>query len=227
MTALQEPPAEIRHAHDHDGRAADGRPVPTPSAGWTGTAVRIAFGVIWAIDATLKWLPGYRHTYIDNLKQAAQGQPGFLHGWFHFWITLQSGAPSLFATLTGLMETSLALVLLLGLARRAGYTVGAVYALLVWAVGEGFGGPYQSGATDIGTGIVYTMMFVTLLVFAPPARRERFSLDRLLERRLSWWRFVAEPHAVDRVHGAPQVEPVVVGEVRPPRERQAGATAWS
>ncbi len=118
----------------------------------------------------------------------------------------------MFAILTGLMESTLALVLLLGVARRVGYTVGAVYALLVWAVGEGFGGPYMSGSTDIGTGIIYTMLFIALLVFAPPARRERFSLDRVLERRLSWWRLISEPHAVDRTLGGARVEPVVVGE---------------
>jgi uncharacterized membrane protein YphA (DoxX/SURF4 family) len=184
---------------------------PAPSAGWTGTSVRLLFGVIWAIDAYLKWLPGYRHSYISNLKQTAQGQPSWLHWWFHFWISLQSGAPSLFATLTGLMETALALVLLLGIARRLGYIIGAVYALLVWAVGEGFGGPYMSGSTDVGTGIIYTMLFITLLVFAPPARRERLSLDRVLTPRWRWWRWVAEPHAIDRVRGAALVEPVVVG----------------
>ena len=204
----------LQHAHDHSGQSSDGRSVPSPSVGWTGTTVRLLFGVIWAIDAYLKWLPGYRQSYISNLKQTAQGQPSFLHGWFHFWINLQSGAPTLFAILTGVAETALALVLLLGVARRVGYTLGAIYALLVWAVGEGFGGPYTSGATDIGTGIVYTMLFIALLVYAPPARRERLSLDRLLEGRLSWWRYVAEPHAVDRAHGGPLVEPMVVGEVQ-------------
>ena len=69
----------------------------------------------------------------------------------------------------------------------------------------------MSGSTDIGTGIVYTMLFLVLLAFAPPARRERLSLDRLLVARIPWWRHVAEPHAVDRVHGAPRVEPVIVG----------------
>lgn len=204
-----------------DGASAidweDSAGIPTPSAGWTGTVVRIVFGIIWAIDAFLKWLPGYRHTYLSNLKSAAHGQPSFLHGWFHFWITLQSGAPMLFATLTGVIETSLALVLLLGIARRAGYAVGAVYALGLWSVGEGFGGPYMSGSTDIGTGIVYTMMFSALLAFAPPARRERLGLDQFLITRLAWWRHLAEPHAVDRVHGAALVEPVVVGETRVPR----------
>ncbi len=185
--------------------------IPTPPAGWTGTIVRVMFGVIWAIDAVLKWLPGYRHSYVGALNASAQGQPLFLHGWFHFWITLQSSAPSLFATLTGLMETGLALVLLLGIGRRAGYAVGAVYALLVWAVGEGFGGPYTSGATDIGAGIIYTTTFLALLASAPPARRERLSLDRILVARLPWWRHLAEPHAVDRVRGAARIEPTAVG----------------
>ncbi len=209
------------HAHAYDSTAASARRSPTPSVGWTGTTVRILFGAIWAIDAFLKWLPGYRHTYIANLRSAAQGQPSWLHGWFHFWINLQSSAPTLFATLTGLTETALAVSLLFGVARRAGYSLGAVYMLMVWAVGEGFGGPYVAGATDVGTGIVYSMLFLCLLVFAPPARRERLSLDRLLERRWAWWRHVAEPHAVDRVHGAPLVEPVVIGEVAPPLDRAA------
>lgn len=188
-----------------------GRALPTPSEGWTGTLVRLAFGVIWAIDAALKWLPGYRHSYIHQLEEAAEGQPAWLHWWFRFWIKLQSGAPALFADLTGIAETALALVLLLGVARRAGYLLGAAYALLVWAVGEGFGGPYKSGSTDVGTGIIYALLFVTLLVFAAPARRERLGLDRVLVARWRWWRHLAEPHAVDRVPGAPVVEPIVVG----------------
>ena len=149
------------------------RKLPTPSAGWTGTAVRLLFGAIFAIDAVLKWLPGYRKTYISQLKAAAAaGQPSWLHGWFHFWIRLQSSAPTFFAMLTGVTETALALVLLFGIARRAGYSLGIIYSLLVWAVGEGFGGPYISGSTDVGTGIVYALLFLTLLTFAPPARRE-------------------------------------------------------
>jgi uncharacterized membrane protein YphA (DoxX/SURF4 family) len=184
---------------------------PSPSAGWTGTAVRLLFGAILAVDATLKWLPAYRHSYIKQLKEAAEGQPSWLHGWFHFWITLQAKAPSLFATLTGIAETGLAVVLIFGVARRLGYTLGVIYSLLIWAVGEGFGGPYEAGATDVGAGIVYALLFGVLLVFAPPARRERLGLDHLLVARWRWWRKIAEPHAVDQVPGAPVIEPVVVG----------------
>ena len=196
MSSIRQLPADSRTSISSDEVSSPGD--HTPSAGWSGTAVRLLFGVIWAIDAFMKWLPGYRHTYLSALKQTAQGQPSWLHGWFHLWISLQSGAPTLFAILTGLMETTLALVLLLGVARRLGYTVGLVYALLVWSVGEGFGGPYVSGSTDVGTGIIYAVVFLMLLAFAPPARRERASLDRILVGRWRRWRMIAEPHAVDR-----------------------------
>jgi uncharacterized membrane protein YphA (DoxX/SURF4 family) len=161
-------------------------------SGRASTALRLGFGLIWAINAFLKWLPGYRRTYLDALKSAAQGQPGFLHGWFHFWITLQSGSPALWADLTALAETAIALVLLLGVARRPGYLVGAAYMLLVWAVGEGFGGPYTSGATDVGTGIIYTVLFLVLFVTAPTADREPLSLDRIIVARHPRWSRIAD-----------------------------------
>jgi uncharacterized membrane protein YphA (DoxX/SURF4 family) len=160
------------------------------SYGWGATILRLVFGVVWTINAVLKWLPGYRSAYLSQLKAVAQGQPNFLHGWFHFWITLQSGAPSFWSDLTGVTETALALVLLLGVARRPGYLIGAGYMLLVWAVGEGFGGPYVSGSTDLGTGIVYTLLFLTLFVVSPTARDERLSVDRLIvQRHPGWGRF--------------------------------------
>jgi hypothetical protein len=114
------------------------------------------FGVTWAIDAVLKWLPGYRHTFLSQLKGAAQRQPSWLHWWFHGWISVQSHAPSLFA------------------------------------------GPYGSGSTDVGTGIILAILFAALYVTAPSAGSERLSLDRKLVKRWAWWRLLAEPHAADR-----------------------------
>ena len=164
----------------------------------TAAGMRIAFGIVLAIDAVLKWLPGFRSTYVSQLKQAAQGQPAFLHGWFHLWISLSEKVPNLFVDLAAVTETALAAVLLLGIARRVGYLGGAAYMLMVWAVGEGFGGPYSSGATDIGTGISYTLVFLTLYFHAVPARDDPLSLDRRLVGRFRWWRLLAETHADER-----------------------------
>jgi thiosulfate dehydrogenase [quinone] large subunit len=181
-----------------DQEASTSARVSARPASQGALAVRLLFGITWAIDAVLKWLPGYRHTFLSQLKEAAQGQPSWLHWWFHGWISVQSHAPSLFADLTGLAETALALVLLLGVARRAGYLFGIVYTLLVWSVGEGFGGPYGSGSTDVGTGIILAILFAALYVTAPSAAHERLSLDRKLVKRWAWWRLLAEPHAADR-----------------------------
>ncbi len=163
----------LTHAHDHDGIATDGRRVPTPSAGWTGTVVRLLFGVIWATDAYLKWQPGYRSTYISNLKQTAQGQPAFLNG-------------------------------VVPLLDHASVRRSIVVHDADWGHGDDARPCPAAGSR-------------------PPGGLH--SLDKFLERRLSWWRFVAEPHVVDRVHGARAVEPVVVGEVTPGYTRRPGLRA--
>jgi nitrite reductase (NO-forming) len=200
----------------------DGRRLSAPSASRAATTVRLLFGVVFAFDALLKWLPGYRQTFLSQLRSAADGQPAWLGGWFHFWIALQSSAPLLFAVLTAVTETSLALVLLHGVARRAGYTLGIAYMSMVWSVGEGFGGPYTPGATDVGTAIPYIVLFTALLTLAPPARDERLSLDRVLVGRWPWWRMLAEPHAMDRGQGAPVAWPAVAGQHRHRAPRHAG-----
>jgi len=184
--------SQIRQARELGPPTASRVLAPLP--GRASTTVRLIFGVILGIDAYLKWLPAFRNTYISQLKSVADGQPSWLHGWFDFWISLQSAAPTVFATLTGIAETGLALSLLLGAARRLGYTFGAGYMLLLWAVGEGFGGPYAAGSTDVGAGIVYALLFTALLALAPPACHEPCSLDRVLTPRWRWWHAIAEPH---------------------------------
>jgi thiosulfate dehydrogenase (quinone) large subunit len=196
MSVLPHPRSRLRRPRTPRAGAA---PAAREHLASPGTLViRLLFGAAWGIDAGLKWLPGFRHNFLPMLHDTAQGQPSWLHWWFHTWIVVQSQAPGLFVTLTALVETALSLVLLLGVARRAGYVLGIGWSLIVWAVAEGFGGPYMSGSTDIGCCIMYALLFGALLVFAPSAENERFCLDRALVTRWSWWRTVAEPHAGDR-----------------------------
>jgi nitrite reductase (NO-forming) len=133
--------------------------------------VRLGFGLIWGIDATLKWLPGFRDNYLTMIRSTAQGQPSWLLPFFHFWARAVQPAPGLFAILTALAETAICLSLLLGIAQRAGFIFGAVFGVLIWAVGEGFGGPYMSGATDIGCAIMYSVLFIALLLAVPRSIR--------------------------------------------------------
>ena len=64
---------------------------------WGGAAVRVAFGMVWLADAALKWLPAYRTNFLDQLRTGAQGQPRWLHPWFHLVVRLVSPRIALFA----------------------------------------------------------------------------------------------------------------------------------
>jgi nitrite reductase (NO-forming) len=165
---------------------------------WPQDAFRIAFGLIWLIDAVLKWLPGFRSTYVSAVSGVAQGQPGWLKWWFDFWVKLQTPRPSFFAYLVAVLETLVALAIIFGFARKLTYVMSAVFGVVIWAVAEGFGGPYGQGASDIGTAIIYAVVSMGLLTLCYYVGASRFSVDYYLERRFSWWWKVAEMHAPGR-----------------------------
>ena len=161
-------------------------------AAWPKDALRVVFGVVWAVDAALKWLPGFRLNYMNMIMGIAKGQPAWLHPWFNFWIDLQHPMVTFFAYLVAVIETLIAVALILGFARKLTYLSAIVFSLLIWSTAEGFGGPYTSGATDIGTGIIYALLFAGLLVLSYYTGPARFSADYYLERRFTWWWRLAE-----------------------------------
>ena len=155
--------------------------------------LRIVFGVMWTIDAAFKWRPAFGSGFMNQINSAAQGQPSWLHPWFSFWIHFLSHNPHLFAALTVIIESIIALALLIGLARRTTYLSAAVFSLLIWAVAEGFGGPYTSGSTDIGTAVVYAVVFFALYGLDRLAAPPKWSVDNYIIKRLPWWAMVANP----------------------------------
>ena len=167
---------------------ATGRNFPA----WPKYALRITFGTIWLIDAVLKWLPGFRSVYMGMISGAGQGQPGWLKPFFSFWTNLQSPHPGFYAYLVAVLETLVALALLFGFARKVSYITCAVFSLVIWGVAEGFGGPYASGATDIGTSIIYALVFMCLLTLAAYTGPDTYSIDHYLEKKISWWWKIAE-----------------------------------
>jgi len=162
---------------------------------WADTAaaaIRIAFGLIWAMDAYLKWRPVFFNNYLSYITSIANGQPQWLLPWFNLWISLITPDPSLFAWLTRLAETTIAVGLLFGLGRKWIYVLGGVFALFIWSIPEGFGGPYVPGATDIGAGLIYVLVFITLIVMDHVLGRSPYSVDFYLERIFPAWRHLAE-----------------------------------
>lgn len=155
--------------------------------------LRIIFGLIWAIDAGFKWRPVFRQGFLDTINSAAQGQPGWLHGWFHFWGSFIGHNPHLFATLTAIIETFIALALLLGFARRTTYLAAAAFSLLIWGVAEGFGGPYTSNSTDIGAAVIYAVAFFALYGLERLSASPSWAIDKYISKKLPWWSVVANP----------------------------------
>src|SRR6266566_8433702 len=167
---------------------------PVPSSALPTAILRIVLGVAWTANAALKWFPAFGAAFLPMLAGASQDQPGFLKPWFNLVTAVASDGRAPFLALgTAAMETYLAVALLTGFARKVTYVVGAVYTALIWATAEGFGGPYVPGAsTDVGAAIIYTLLFLTLLINDAGVGFSRLSLDSILERRLPGWRRVAE-----------------------------------
>jgi nitrite reductase (NO-forming) len=156
--------------------------------------LRILLGLAWIANAALKWFPAFGAGFLSMLTGAADGQPAFLKPWFGLVTAIASdGRATFLAFGSAALETYLAIALLTGFARKVTYSVGAVYTALIWATAEGFGGPYVPGSsTDIGAAIIYTLLFLTLLIHDAGVGSSRLSVDSVLERRMPSWRRVGE-----------------------------------
>jgi nitrite reductase (NO-forming) len=162
---------------------------------WVDTAagaVRTAFGLIWAIDAYFKFQPGFLTDYMSIIKDAAAGQPAWLTPWFNFWVSTISLNPSFFAWSTRIIEVAIAVSLLFGLGRKWMYILSAVFSFIIWSVPQGLGGPYSPGKVDIDSGLVYMLVFVSLIVIDSALGRSPYSVDYYIERIFPRWERVAE-----------------------------------
>ncbi|MGH8398944.1 MAG: multicopper oxidase domain-containing protein, partial [Gammaproteobacteria bacterium] len=155
-------------------------------------ALRIAFGVIWLVDAALTWSNEFAVHYVGYLHNAARGQPAWSAWWFDMWIALVTPNAGVFVWLTRIAETALALALILGFARKTVYVIGALFSLLIWSTAEGFGGPYSVGATNMGSAIAYVLIFVALISINTRGGTSPYSLDYYIEKRWPRWRRIAE-----------------------------------
>jgi nitrite reductase (NO-forming) len=156
------------------------------------SGLRIAFGLIWGIDAALKFQPGVVSNFPAMVQNAGNGQPAWLQGWFSFWTTQASQNAALWVYSTGVAELAIATGLIFGFLRKITYGFGFAISLVIWAVPEGFGGPYGPTATDIGTGIVYAFAFLLLMIVNATYGPSRYSVDLAIERRWPRWEKIAE-----------------------------------
>lgn len=152
---------------------------------------RAVFGVLWVIAGALKFQPGLVDQFPGMIS--ADGQPSWLQGWFTFWAAQAASNAAFWVYLTGTLELAVGIGLIFGLMRKVAYLGGAVLSLFIWAVPEGFGGPYQLGvSTDLGGGIVYAMAFMMLIVINATYGPSKLSLDYWIEKHFPAWAKIAE-----------------------------------
>jgi nitrite reductase (NO-forming) len=76
--------------------------------------------------------------------------------------------------------------------------VGILLSVVIWATAEGFGGPYTAGSTDIGSAIIYVLVFVGLFLSSAGLY---YGLDRILDPILGRWSFLGSGSDKGRKHG--------------------------
>lgn len=172
-------------------QSVNSRAISRAAGEWRGRAfgvLRIVFGCIWAIDAAFKWQPAFQTGFVSYLSGALDGQPELVKAWIGFWIDIVKVDPSVFASIVAASETALAIALILGVFSNLANLGGILLALVIWTTAEGFGGPYQAGSTDIGTAIIYLLVFVALFLAQSGLH---LGVDRRLTPRLGRFGWLA------------------------------------
>jgi nitrite reductase (NO-forming) len=147
------------------------------------SALRMLFGLIWLVDGAFKFQAGF----VQQFSVSGDGAPSWLQGWYTFWGNIVNPNPAPWVYMVGTLEVLLGLALLFGFARKLAYTGGFFLSLFIWAVPEEFGAPYGPASTDIGTGAVYAVAFLFLLVLDATYGAGPWTLDGVIERRWPSW----------------------------------------
>jgi thiosulfate dehydrogenase [quinone] large subunit len=154
--------------------------------------VRILFGVLWAFDASFKWLPGFigGQTLPDELGNAAKVDTPIVHQWLELWSTIGLADPGAFATMIAILETLAAAGLIFGAFSNVAFIGTAMLSFGIWSGAEGFHLPFHGGMTDLGPSAGY--IFASLALFFAAAG-STWSVDTWLRPRLGPLSWLAAP----------------------------------
>jgi uncharacterized membrane protein YphA (DoxX/SURF4 family) len=188
------------------------------ASGRAAGVLRVVLGAVWMVDAWLKWQPGFFYHIPGYFLVATRGQPSWLEPWFRFWVAAVRLNPAAVAWSTAVGESVLALMLVLGLLRKPAYWAGGLLSLGIWISAEGFGQPFQHGATDIGSSFIYALLFAALYQLSRSAGTAEPALDHWLSRRWRRWSAIAGwPRDTRPAHALSARSPVgAVPEPAPP-----------
>lgn len=152
---------------------------------------RIVFGLVWAVDASFKWLPGFVHgqTLSKELGKADEISVPVVHQWIELWHTVAGWHPGAFAAGIAVLESLIAIGLISGAFSNLVLVGSAIFSFGIWSAAEGFHLPWSDpGMTDLGPSVGY--IFASLGLFYAAAGSV-WSVDRVLWSRLGRLRWLA------------------------------------
>ncbi len=155
--------------------------------------IRILFGVVWAIDAVFKWLPGFigGQTLGDELGKAPEVSVPVVHQWLQLWNDIGTASPPAFAVTIAILETLVAVALIFGVFSNAAFIGSALLSFGIWSGAEGFHLPWtKPGMTDLGPSVGY--IFASLALFYAAAG-STWSVDVWLRSKLGRLSWLAAP----------------------------------
>jgi thiosulfate dehydrogenase [quinone] large subunit len=145
--------------------------------------LRVAFGLVWAVDAALKWMPGFieGQTLPDELGRGVEVSTPVVHEWLRLWNGIGLADPALSAHVIAVVETLIALLLVTGFLSRTAFIGSALVSLGIWTGAEGMHLPwFRDGQTDLGPSVGYVVASLGLLAAQAGST---WSVDAVLERR--------------------------------------------
>jgi hypothetical protein len=129
---------------------------------------RVAFALLWAYDAVLKFQPYFINHYLEYLMDAQKdvGAQSWQGLYDQAWIAVSSAIGAKFvAVLVGAIEAAVAIGLLSGRGLRLLGPIGIALSLVIWTTAEEWGGPYSLGVAAqmsmrlIGIAVIYVIAF--------------------------------------------------------------------
>ncbi len=152
--------------------------------------LRIAFGLLWILDGLLQLQPGMPTGLVDGvIKPAAATSPGWVQHLVDSGVTVWANHPAAAAASTVWIQLGIGLLLLVG--PRGWWSRGAGLAsvgwgLVVWSVGNAFGGIFAPGSTILfgAPGAVLFYAVAGALVALPDRAWEGTQLGRLMIRAM-------------------------------------------
>ena len=100
-----------------------------------------SLGSVWLVDAWFKWQLAFINQFSDYLIGALEEQPAAVQTWTNFWINIVNVDPHVLAHAVAISETAIALGLIFGVFSNLINFGGALLALVIWTICEGFEGP--------------------------------------------------------------------------------------